>query len=292
MAWSSLNSIHVTNAGVAVYPPGATFGPRKMRDFEFVWIIEGEALTSYDEKQIPSPAGSVLLCRPGMTDRYEWSAKRTSMHAFFHFELPSIPTDWPPMSDWPMVRRTTPEEVLRPLFRYVLRLHPQQEPMRSALLAPCVELMLKSFVSGILAISAEPYAKLPAAVERALKLIRGVALQEPSPQITLAQLARAAHVTPEHLCRLFRQSLDLCPVKCVRLARLERAATLLARSNLAIKEIAHSIGFASPYHFSRKFREVYGVAPREYRQSIREGEEVRQNPISTALLVNIFSRVS
>ena len=128
-------------------------------------------------------------------------------------------------------------------------------------------------------------------VEKVLRLIRDISLKEPSPSITLTQLARVAHVTPEHLCRLFRQSLDLGPLECVRLARLERAATLLGRSNLAIKQITQSTGFSSPYHFSRRFSEVYGLPPRAYRQAIREGREVQSNPISKALLINIFSRI-
>lgn len=34
--------------GVAVYPPGATFGPRQLEDFEFVWLLQGTAEWRYD----------------------------------------------------------------------------------------------------------------------------------------------------------------------------------------------------------------------------------------------------
>jgi AraC-like DNA-binding protein len=283
--------LHVTNAGVAVYPPGAKFGPRKMGDYEFVWIIEGAAVAHYDEHQISAPAGTMLLCRPGMTDRYEWSKKRRSIHAFFHFDMRGVPKGFPSSNDWPLSRHIAHDDILRPLFRYVLRLHPLAEPSRSEQMLPAVEVMLKSFISGKFAIAAEPYAELPPAVERAMSLIRDVVAQEPSPAVNLGQLAQVAHVTPEHLCRLFRQSLDLGPLECVRLARLERAATLLARSNLAIKQITESTGWASPYHFSRRFSEVYGLSPRAYRKAVREGETVRSSPVSQALLLNLFSKI-
>jgi hypothetical protein len=77
--------VRITHRGVAVYPPGATFGPRKMKDYEFVWVMEGEAIAHYDEHRINAPADTVLLCRPGMTDTYQWSSRHKSMHAFFHF---------------------------------------------------------------------------------------------------------------------------------------------------------------------------------------------------------------
>jgi transcriptional regulator GlxA family with amidase domain len=155
---------------------------------------------------------------------------------------------------------------------------------------PTVEVLLKSFISGQFAIAAEPYAQLPAAVEKAMSFIREVVSQEPSVAVTLTQLATAAHVTPEHLCRLFRQSLNFGPVECVRLARLARAATLLARSNLAIKQITESTGWSNPYHFSRRFSALYGMSPRAYRKAVREGKPLRANPVSQALMLKLFSK--
>ncbi len=291
MLWSRLHDVRVASVGVAVYPPGATFGPRRMHDFEFVWIIEGSAVAHFDDHRIEAAAGTVLLCRPGMTDRYEWSPQRKSVHAFFHFEFDPEPEGWPAIDQWPLAHHLAQDDILRPLFRYVLRLQPMRDPMRTSLLQPCVESMLKSFVSGTLTIATEPSAELPAPVEKALALIRDATFQQPASPITLAQLARSAHVTPEHLCRLFRRALDRGPLECARLARLERAATLLARSNLAIKQITESTGFANPYHFSRRFREVYGLSPRAYRTAIREGKAMRSNPISQALMLHCFARI-
>jgi AraC family transcriptional regulator of arabinose operon len=54
---------------------------------------------------------------------------------------------------------------------------------------------------------------------------------------------------------------------------------LLVRSNLTVKEIAAATGFASPYHFSNKFRGVCNVPPREYRKAMRAGFMVTGNPI-------------
>lgn len=289
MLTGSLSRLVLAAAGVAVYPPGSTFGPRTLRDFEFVWIIEGDAAVYLGEQRIDAPTGTILLARPGMTDRYEWSGKRASVHAYFHFDARPLPRTWPGANAWPLSRRVTESDILRPLFRYVLHVYSLEPAMRSTLAASCIEAMLKSFITGRFHIASEPYAQLPAPVERALTFIRHVALREPAPAIALADLAHAAHVTPEHLCRLFRQSLNLGPLECVRLARLERAATLLARSNLAIKQITEATGFASPYHFSRKFREVYQLSPREYRRALRDGKPVRTNPISSALLIKLFS---
>ena len=52
-------------AGIAAYPPGATFGPRLLHDFEFLWIIDGSALAHFDEQLIDASPDTVLLARPG-----------------------------------------------------------------------------------------------------------------------------------------------------------------------------------------------------------------------------------
>jgi len=78
---------------------------------------------------------------------------------------------------------------------------------------------------------------------------------------------------------LFRRYLNLGPLECAGLARLERAASLLVRSNLPIRAVADTVGFASPYHFSTKFRKVYGLSPRDYRASMQSGFLISGNPV-------------
>lgn len=269
--WPALANLRVLNGGVAAYPPGATFGPRLLPNYAFVWIMEGDAVAHFNDERLPAPAGTILLAHPGLTDRYEWAERGRTVHAFFHFQFDPPPPPWPAPATWPLAQLAPADDVLRPLFRYVLATLSQPEPLRTTLLTPCVDLLVRSFVTNKLKLGTEPRTKLPAAVENALSFIRDVAQRDPAPAITLGELARAAHVSPEHLCRLFRRSLNAGPLECLRRARLERAATLVGRSNLTFKEIAATTGFANPFHFSVAFKTVYGVSPRAYRTAIGAG---------------------
>ena len=274
-----LDNLLVSHAGISAYPPGATFGPRLLYDFEFIWIMEGDVHANLDGQDMPAPSGTIFLVRPGMTDRYDWDRNRRTLQAFFHFSFDYSTAEWPPLKEWPVVRHLGHDDVLRPLFRYVIGLAQSNHPERARLLEHAVTLMLHAFLAGRTTVAPEPLERLPAAVEKALAEIRRALAHDPPVPLTLAALARAGHVTPEHLCRLFRRHLDLGPLECVGLARLERAAALLVRSNLSVKEIADATGFVSPYHFSNKFRGVYGIPPREYRKAMRAGFMVTGNPI-------------
>ena len=82
-------------SGVATYPPGATFGPRRMRDYEFVWLLAGDAEYRRGSTRVAAPQGSLVLCRPGATDAFRWDAARRTAHGFFHFQIASFPPHWP-----------------------------------------------------------------------------------------------------------------------------------------------------------------------------------------------------
>ena len=49
--------------------------------------------------------------------------------------------------------------------------------------------------------------------------------------------------------------------------QFERAAEMLRETDAKIIEVAHATGFENPSHFSRAFRRIAGVTPREFRQS-------------------------
>jgi AraC-like DNA-binding protein len=257
-----------TTAGIATYPPGATFGPRRMTDFEFVWMIQGDAQYRRGSALVDAPQGSVVLCRPGAIDAFRWDTARRTRHGFFHFQIQALPEGWPALQNWPLVR--TPEEgdLLPPLFRYLLS---REKPGDSRARHLALELLLETFIHGASGAAPVPPETLPEAVERATNFLYARLESEPSTPIALGELARAACVTPEHLCRVFKQAAGRSPLETVRLARLDRAATLLARTNYSIGEIAAMCGFASAFHFSRKFREAFGLAPRDLRQKIRNG---------------------
>lgn len=275
------------STGVAAYPPGATFGPRLLFDFEFLWIITGSAKCSFDGQCIEAPAGTVLLGRPGMTDRYDWDTQQRTLLAFFHFSYDYSEGDWPELKTWPVSRRIGEEDILRTLFRYVIGLARTDKPGKEVLLESAVALMLRSFLTDSSAVLLEPHQDLPEAIQKSLKAIRKAMATDPVTPVTLPGLARAAHVSPEYLCRLFRRHLNLGPLECAALARLERAASLLVRSNLAVKEIADAVGFASPYHFSTKFRSVYGVSPRNYRGAMQSGFMITGNPVIQHLQLHV-----
>ena len=84
--------------------------------------------------------------------------------------------------------------------------------------------------------------------------------------VSLAEMAQAAGVTPQHLCRVFREAMHMRPGEYLTQRRVQAAQTLISGSDLPLSEIASRAGFSSPGYFSTVFRRYVGVTPGEYRR--------------------------
>src|SRR5918995_187298 len=70
----------------ADYPAGAQLGPRTIDDFEFVWMLRGQARVTIDEGDLPLAPGHLLLVPPAVRHAFVWDQRRTSRHGYVHFE--------------------------------------------------------------------------------------------------------------------------------------------------------------------------------------------------------------
>jgi AraC-like DNA-binding protein len=258
-----------TAADIALYPPGASYGPRLMRDYEFVWMIEGDAEYSANGRTVAAPQGSIVLCRRGARDSFRWDPKRRTRHGYFHFQIQRMPGDWPAPGEWPTVRRLSEGDVLRPLFRHLLTWHGRGDPTLARL---TVAHLLTCFITGQIATAEAPRPPLAEPIERVLGYIRARLNDDASAPITFAQLVSASGVTANHLCRLFKKFTDRTPAQTVRLAKLDRIAPLILHSNFGLKEIARMYDFSSPYHLSKVFKECYGMSPARVRKLCAQGQ--------------------
>lgn len=82
-------------------------------------------------------------------------------------------------------------------------------------------------------------------------------------------LSAIAGVSPSHLERLCRRATGMSVIQFCRARRIERAKELLREGQLSITAIAAATGFTSVHYFSRTFKDVVGMAPREYVKSIK-----------------------
>jgi AraC family transcriptional regulator len=80
---------------------------------------------------------------------------------------------------------------------------------------------------------------------------------------TLEEIAKATGVAASSVCRWFRRYQGTSPYQYLMRRKMNIAAEHLVENGGLVKEAAQRVGFADPYHFSRAFKSVHGVAPRD-----------------------------
>jgi AraC-like DNA-binding protein len=272
--WPPLSKLKILAAGTKVEPPGATFGPRRQFCWEFIWVREGSLSARIDGVAIEGTPGTVLLIPPGVIDVYDWSRHSRTSHSFMHFDFEPPPHGWPARPSWPLLRQLRQTHAFLALFEHLIGVVLDSEPLAGALALPSIELMLRLYL-----LEAPDYAvadaSLPQAVERCLVYTRRYIAESPGEPLTLGRLAEATHLSPQHLCRVFKSSLGLRPMEVVRLLRIDHSVTYLERTQLQVKEVAHQCGFANAFHYSKVFRAAFEMSPSDYRKAFRRGHVVR-----------------
>ncbi|MGF6790561.1 AraC family transcriptional regulator [Paraburkholderia sp. 35.1] len=86
--------------------------------------------------------------------------------------------------------------------------------------------------------------------------------------VTLAEVAKAAGLSPFHAARLFTQSTGLPPHAWRNQVRLQRALAPL-RAGVPVTDVAAASGFTDQSHFTRHFRRMFGVPPGQWQGTQR-----------------------
>jgi len=84
----------------------------------------------------------------------------------------------------------------------------------------------------------------------------------------LTALADLAGITPQHLCRVFKETMNMRPVEYLTQKRLSEAKRLLQRNEQSIFEIAVLSGFTDVRYFSTVFKKHEGMTPMDYKKRI------------------------
>lgn len=88
--------------------------------------------------------------------------------------------------------------------------------------------------------------------------------------LTISEIAREAHMSPSTLHHTFKEVTSASPLQYLKQIRLHQARLLMLHEGLSAGEASHRVGYGSPSQFSREFKRLFGIAPSQELQRLRE----------------------
>ncbi|UQZ35987.1 AraC family transcriptional regulator [Paenibacillus sp. PK3_47] len=87
--------------------------------------------------------------------------------------------------------------------------------------------------------------------------------------LTVEQIAQSADFSAKYFVDLYKRKYGKSALEYAAELRLQQAKRLMAESGAKLRDIAHKVGYADEFYFSRKFKKMIGIPPAVYMKSRR-----------------------
>lgn len=88
-------------------------------------------------------------------------------------------------------------------------------------------------------------------------------------KLSVPLVARMVDVSPSYLTALFHKNLQIAPGEYIRRIKLQESKVMIREGKWNFTEIAAILQYSTVHHFSRQFKEKFGITPTEYAKSVR-----------------------
>lgn len=88
-------------------------------------------------------------------------------------------------------------------------------------------------------------------------------------KLSVPLIAKMVGISPSYLAALFHKHLQISPGEYVRRIKLQESKQMIREGHLNFTEISATLQYSTVQHFSRQFKEKFGITPSEYAKSVR-----------------------
>ncbi|MGG0719489.1 response regulator [Robertmurraya massiliosenegalensis] len=112
---------------------------------------------------------------------------------------------------------------------------------------------------------AEYYERFEAATIRQIKQF---IMDHSHEDISLESLGKKVGLSPIYISKMFKEKMGINYIDFLTECRIEKAKSLMCDPEKSIKEISYEVGYHEPNYFSKVFKKVCLISPKEYRKSL------------------------
>ncbi|HKP48192.1 MAG TPA: AraC family transcriptional regulator [Pyrinomonadaceae bacterium] len=231
-------------------------------DYSIAIVLAGTEITTCNGVAHPAAPGQLLLVNPRQVHSNrsidsEYRALKLKPRSFDNLLRDLRPVE----SDWVFPRVVVTDSTL---FSRLLQFHLSLEQDTGTLAQQTEFISVMSFLLKRLKTNYRAAPQPVSAKEsEKVRLVRDYLQTHFAENISLTQLTSLTNLSPYYLLRVFHNHTGLPPHEYQTQLRIAQARKLI-RKGMPLSHTALETGFCDQSHFSRNFKRIVGVTPRQY----------------------------
>jgi AraC-like DNA-binding protein/mannose-6-phosphate isomerase-like protein (cupin superfamily) len=263
--------------------PSGFLSPRHAHGaHEVCWVVEGRCVLAVEARALDIVAGDACVVRPGEVHQLRPTASLEPFDTLWwhvtdrgvNLSLAGFAGDRYAVRGGFVTLSPSPVPALARVVQELEGARPRRDLLVRALLLEIAAALLRHLdeIAAGSSVSFTTERKSSWHVQRVAQYIE----THHGSGITLENLARVAELSPYYLTRLFRDYTGRGVMAYLGDVRHREALALLRDTDLAVAEVARTVGYDDPYYFSRVFKSREGYAPLYYRRRSRDETRAHQ----------------
>ncbi|TDF95579.1 AraC family transcriptional regulator [Paenibacillus piri] len=248
---------------------------------ELLYVHQGHGNIVVNQQIIEQASGYLVFFRPFQLHRIHMEIGPGSpyIRSLFVFEPSVLDSFLAPFASlqlffrhmWkspacPQVFTGLPKERVEWLmddYRQRLAAVPPEELLEEQMLFLVALLQLLKSCEGSIMVTGSPLKTKSTAAELVMEWIEEHYMEE----FQLDRLAKAVHLSPNHVSAVFRQTIGANITEYLTARRIRQACWLLKTSDMSVQEIGRSVGLSNFSYFCQLFKKHVGLSPYRFKKS-------------------------
>lgn len=261
---SLCKNLYLTDIG---YYPKALYHARERlhgcQQYILIYCMHGEGWFSIHQQNYQVKSNQFFILPRGAGHKYGSDLKNPWSIYWVHFtgDLAKNYFHYLMGKETGAPRMVIPSDERNQLFDEIIRYASIVNNVDAVIYANnCLYNFLASFKNTIFA-NTETDRKQTSTIDACVELMK----ENLDKNLNLFELSQMMHISISHLSALFKEKMHDSPYNYYIFLKIQRACYLLWNTPKNIKSIAAELGYEDPYHFSRVFKNMMGLSPRDFR---------------------------
>ena len=205
--------------------------------------------------------GDLVVYRPG-----QWHMQYADTGVaprFLSISFEAEHCDWSALAGRPI----TASKAVRDCLQQMLREQESPAPHSSDMLLSLLTMILISLLrenAGEVAVPAAGSSE-----NRIIARAQQYITDHVADKLSVPIVAKNIGVSASYLTALFQKHLQISPGEYLRRVKLQKSKQLIREGNLNFTQIAEELEYSTVHHFSRQFKEKFGITPSQYAKSVK-----------------------